>query len=109
MSKNTTDTGRESGTGQDTPTVCVHVPPRFPVRRAGHSVTMSRPVPLSRIGGSPFVSTTGVLAGQPPAARAMRFMRKGRNAKCRGCSLWDRSRNAGHRGPSCLTRGSTIF
>ena len=49
MSKNTTDTGRESGTGQDTPTVCVHVPPRFPLRRAGHSVTMSRPVPLSRI------------------------------------------------------------
>ena len=36
--------------------------------------------------------------GQPPAARAMRFMRKGRNAKCRGCSLWDRSRNAGQPG-----------
>jgi hypothetical protein len=42
------DNGRESGTGRDTPTVCVHVPHRFPMPFAGHSVTMSRPVPLSR-------------------------------------------------------------
>jgi hypothetical protein len=46
------DNGRVSGTGQDTPTVYVHVPHRFPMPLAGHSVTMSRPVPLSRIGGS---------------------------------------------------------
>ena len=43
MSENTTDNGRESG-------------------------TMSRPVPLSRIGGSPFVSTAGVLGGEPAEA-----------------------------------------
>jgi hypothetical protein len=57
------DNGRESGTGPDTPTVCVHVPPRLPLRLAGHSVTMSRPVLLSRIGGSPSVPTDEALAG----------------------------------------------
>jgi hypothetical protein len=45
MAKITRTTGRGSGTGQDTPTVCVHVPPRFPLRQAGHSGTLSRPVP----------------------------------------------------------------
>ncbi len=46
---NTTGTdGRESGTGQDTPKVCVHVPPRRPLRHAGHGGTLSCPVPLSR-------------------------------------------------------------
>jgi hypothetical protein len=40
--------GRESGTGQDTPKVCVHVPPRRPLRNPGHCGTLSRPVPLSR-------------------------------------------------------------
>ena len=34
MSKIRTDNGRESGTGQDTPTVCVHVPSRFRLRLA---------------------------------------------------------------------------
>ncbi len=43
--------------------VCVHVPPLFPLRLAGHSVTMSRPVPLSRIGGSPLAPTDGALLG----------------------------------------------
>jgi hypothetical protein len=80
LSKNTTDNGRESGTGQDTPTVYVHVPPRFPLRLAGHSVTMSRPVPLSRIGGSPFVSTVGMLAG--PASRCRGSGADRPNAKC---------------------------
>lgn len=42
--------GRESGTGQDTPKVCVHVPPCFLLRPAGHAGTLSRRVPLSRIG-----------------------------------------------------------
>jgi hypothetical protein len=49
MAKATGADGRQSGTGQDTPLGCVHVPPRFPLRRAGHGVTLSRPVPLSRI------------------------------------------------------------
>jgi hypothetical protein len=37
---------RESGTGQDTAKGCVHVPPRYLLRLAGHSGTMSRHVPL---------------------------------------------------------------
>jgi hypothetical protein len=45
-------TGRESGTGQDTLKWCVHVPPRFPATPSGHGRTLSRPVPLSRIGCS---------------------------------------------------------
>jgi hypothetical protein len=49
MASATGTDGRESGTGQDTPTVCVHVPPRFPLRPAGHCGTLSRPVPVSRI------------------------------------------------------------
>jgi hypothetical protein len=57
MDNGGTNYGRESGTGQDTPKVCVHVSPRFPLRLAGHSVTMSRPVPLSRIWSSPSVPT----------------------------------------------------
>jgi hypothetical protein len=36
-------------TGQDTPKVCVHVPPRFALRPVGHCGTLSCPVPLSRI------------------------------------------------------------
>ena len=82
MSKNTTDNGRESGTGQDTPTVCVHVPPRFPLRLAGHSGTMSRPVPLSRIGGSRFVSTVGMLAGPASRCRGAADGAEGPHAKC---------------------------
>jgi hypothetical protein len=82
MSRNTTDTGRESGTGQDTPTGCVHVPPRCPLRLAGHSVTMSRPVPLSRIGGSPFISTVGMLAGPASRCRGAADGAEGPNAKC---------------------------
>jgi len=64
MDNGGTDNRRKSGTGQDTPTVCVHVPPRFQLRLAGHSVTMSGPVPLSRIEGSPSVPTGGALAGR---------------------------------------------
>jgi len=41
--------GRVSGTGQDTPKVCVLSCPVFPLRPAGQDGTMSRPVPLSRI------------------------------------------------------------
>jgi hypothetical protein len=56
--------GRESGTGQDTPKVCVRVPPRFPLRPTGHARTLSRPVPLSRILGGrrcwPARTTLGV-------------------------------------------------
>jgi hypothetical protein len=63
MAKARATDGRESGTGQDTPTVCVHVPSRFRLRLAGHSGTMSRPVPLSRIWGSPSVPTGVALAG----------------------------------------------
>jgi hypothetical protein len=63
MDNGGTNYGRESGTGQDTPKVCVHVPPRFPLRLAGHSVTMSRPVPLSRIWGSPLVPPGVALTG----------------------------------------------
>jgi hypothetical protein len=58
MSKTTGTNGRESGTGQDTPKVCVHVPPRIPLRPTGQGGTLSRPVPLSRIGGLPSVLTT---------------------------------------------------
>jgi hypothetical protein len=43
---------RQSGTGQDTPKVCVHVPPRTPLRPSGHGGTLSRPAPLSRSGHS---------------------------------------------------------
>ena len=50
MAKGTWADKRESGTGQDTPKVCVPVPPRFPIRPAGHSGTLSRHVPLSHIG-----------------------------------------------------------
>jgi hypothetical protein len=53
MASPTGTEGRESGTGQDTPKVCVHVPPRFPLRPTGHDGTLSRPVPLSRILGRP--------------------------------------------------------
>ena len=63
MNNGGTDNGRESGTGQETPTVCVHVPPRFLLCLADHCVTVSRPVPLSRIVGSPSVPTGGALAG----------------------------------------------
>jgi hypothetical protein len=52
MANATGTDGRESGTGQDTPKVCVHVPPRCPLRRAGDGGTLSCPVPLSRIGHS---------------------------------------------------------
>jgi AAA domain/Bifunctional DNA primase/polymerase, N-terminal len=48
MANATRTDGRVSGTGQDTPTVCVHVPPRFPLRPSGQCGTMSCPVPLSR-------------------------------------------------------------
>jgi hypothetical protein len=50
MASDTGTDGRVSGTGQDTPKVCVHVPPRFPLRPTGHAGTLSRPVPLSRLG-----------------------------------------------------------
>ena len=50
MAKGSGTNGRESGTGQDTHKVCVPVPPRFPLRPAGHGGTLSRPVPLSRPG-----------------------------------------------------------
>jgi len=50
MAKASGTNGRESGTGQDTHKVCVPVPPRFPLRPAGHGGTLSRPVPLSRLG-----------------------------------------------------------
>ena len=46
--------------------VRVHVPRRLPLRLAGHSVTMSGPVPLSRIRGSPSVPTDGVCAMTRP-------------------------------------------
>jgi hypothetical protein len=50
MAKTSGTEGRESGTGQDTHKVCVPVPPRTPPRTDGHGGTLSRPVPLSRIG-----------------------------------------------------------
>lgn len=62
MHNDGTDNGRESGTGQDTPMVCVHVPPRLQLHLEGHRVTMSRPVSLFRIGGSPWVPIGGALA-----------------------------------------------
>jgi hypothetical protein len=62
--------GRESGTGQDTPTVCVHVPPRFSLRRAGHGGTLSRPVRMSRIGYPTW-----------PALGAPRFAGAGRSGR----------------------------
>jgi hypothetical protein len=40
---------RESGTGQDTPKVCVLSRPAYPLRPAGLGGTLSHPVPLSRI------------------------------------------------------------
>ena len=70
MASATRTDGRESGTGQDTPKVCVHVPPRFPLRLAGHGGTLSRPVPLSRMGhpGWPAVGAprlAGVVCSKP--------------------------------------------
>jgi hypothetical protein len=41
---------RKSGTGQDTYKMFVPVPSRFPLRPTGRCGTLSRPVPLSRIG-----------------------------------------------------------
>jgi hypothetical protein len=58
-----TDNRRESGTGQDTPTVCVHVRHRSPIRLTGHSATMSRPVLLSRVGDAPSAPMGAALAG----------------------------------------------
>jgi hypothetical protein len=48
MANATWTDGRESGTGQDTPKVCVLSRPASTLRRAGHAGTLSRPVPLSR-------------------------------------------------------------
>jgi hypothetical protein len=50
MAKGGRTNGRESGTGQDRHKVCVPVPLPSPLRPAGHGGTLSRPVPLSRIG-----------------------------------------------------------
>jgi hypothetical protein len=47
MANATWTDGRESGTGQDTPKVCVLSRPASTLRRAGHAGTLSRPVPLS--------------------------------------------------------------
>jgi hypothetical protein len=70
MASSTGTDGRESGTGQDTPTVCVHVPPRLPLRPAGQGGTLSRPVPLSRIEYSVWPALgaprlTGAMGTQP--------------------------------------------
>jgi hypothetical protein len=48
MAKADRTNGQESGTGQDTPKVCVRVPLGFLLHQAGHGGTLSRPVPLSR-------------------------------------------------------------
>ena len=71
MAKGSGPNARESGTGQDTHKVCVPVPPR-PLRPAGHCGTLSRPVPLSRVGRltmgtSPFGSP--IAAAPVPLAR----------------------------------------
>jgi hypothetical protein len=49
MASSTRTDGRESGTGQDTPKVCVLSCPAPPLRPTGHGGTLSRPVPVSRI------------------------------------------------------------
>jgi hypothetical protein len=50
MANITRTRGREGGTGQDTPLGVCPCPAPLPATPAGHGVTLSRPVPLSRIG-----------------------------------------------------------
>jgi hypothetical protein len=68
MASTTGTDGRESGTGQDTPKVCVHVPPRPQLRPVGHWGTLSRPVPLS---GRPAWPAEGALAGARASKRVL--------------------------------------
>ncbi len=56
------ETAVSLGIGQDTPQVCLRVPPRRPLCPAGHGGTLSRPVPLSRV-GRPAWGGQGALAG----------------------------------------------